>query len=314
MLIQTDPLPWKVPPGGSLPFSLPQFPPTRKGFLLVASAALLWSTSGLFIKALTLGAFPIAFWRSLIAALTMLAVLRLRGEPSGLGIRPIDLACAGAYAGVLTTFVVATKLTTAANAIFLQFSAPIYLLFLEPLIFRRAIQRRDIWAVIACLGGMALFFGGKLDRGGMTGNGLGVLSGMCLAIFSLLLKWKREHEPGRNPAGAVVLGNLAVVLVCLPMVLPLQMPSPGQGLALLFLGVFQIGFAYLLFTAGMRYVSATSAMIVSMLEAVFNPVWVFLGVRERPSMPALAGAAVILGVILWYSLHTDHPESPVAAG
>lgn len=281
---------------------------------MVATAALLWSTSGLFIKALPLGPFPIALWRSLVAGLTMLAIMKSRGQRSGIAFRPIDLACAGSYAGVLITFVVATKLTTAANAIFLQFSAPIYLLFLEPWAFHRPLHRRDLWAVAACLCGMALFFGGRMERGGMLGNLLGILSGLFLATFTLLLKWKREHEPGRNPAGAIVLGNLTVALICLPLALPLVRLSPGQAAALAFLGIFQLGLAYLIFTAGMRYVSATAAMIVSMLEAVFNPIWVFLGVGERPSAPAMAGAAVIIGVILWYSLKSEAPEAPIAVG
>ncbi|MDP2875293.1 MAG: DMT family transporter [Holophaga sp.] len=288
--------------------------PRTRGLLLVATAAVLWSTSGLFIKALPLGPYPIALWRSLVAALTMLAIMKLRGQPTGIGFKPIDLACAGSYAGVLISFVVATKLTTAANAIFLQFSAPIYLLFLEPWVFRRPLQRRDLWAVAACLGGMALFFGGRMEPGGMLGNALGILSGLCLATFTLLLKWKREHEPGRNPAGAIVLGNVAVALICLPLALPMVRLSLGQVGALAFLGVFQLGLAYLIFSAGMRYVSATTAMIISMLEAVFNPIWVFLGVGERPSPSALVGAVVILGVILWYSLRSPAPEAPVAAG
>jgi len=288
--------------------------PRTKGFVYVATAAVLWSTSGLFIKSLPLGPFPIALWRSLVAALTMLAVMRLRGQASGIGFQPIDLACAASYAGVLISFVVATKLTTAANAIFLQFSAPIYLVFLEPWLFHRPLQRRDLWAVAACLGGMALFFGGRMERGGMVGNLLGIFSGLCLATFSLLLKWKREHEPGRNPAGAIVLGNIAVALICLPLALPMVRLSLGQTAALAFLGIFQLGMAYLIFSAGMRYISATAAMIISMLEAVFNPIWVFLGVGERPSGSALAGAVVILGVILWYSLRSPEPEPPVAAG
>lgn len=298
-----------------MPFSFAHaLPPQRRGFLYVAVAALLWSTSGVFIKALPMGPFPIALWRSLIAALTMLAVMKCRGQSMGIGFKPIDLACAGCYAGVLITFVVATKLTTAANAIFLQFSAPIYLLFLEPLAFHHPIQRRDLWTVAACMLGMALFFGGRMERGGMFGNALAVFSGLCLATFSLLLKWKRVKEPGRNPAGAIVLGNFAVALICLPLAMPMARISPSQAAALLYLGIFQIGVAYLIFTAGMRYVSATAAMIISMLEAVFNPVWVFLGVGERPSPSALAGALVILAVILWYSLRSSAPEAPVAAG
>jgi len=298
-----------------LPFRFAQaLTPRKRGALYVAIAGVLWSTSGLFIKALPLGPFPIALWRSLVAALTMILVLRLRGQSTGIAFKPIDLACAASYAGVLIAFVVATKLTTAANAIFLQFSAPIYLLFLEPWAFKRPMHRQDLWAVAACLAGMALFFGGRMERGGMIGNLLGIFSGLCLATFSLLLKWKREHEPGRNPAGAIILGNFAVALICLPLALPLVPLTLGQIASLLFLGIFQLGLAYLLFSAGMRYVSATTAMIISMLEAVFNPIWVFLGVGERPSPMALVGATVILAVILWYSLKSPSPETPIATG
>ena len=133
-----------------------------RGAALVALAALLWSSSGLFIKVLPLGALQIAFARSLVAALTIALVVKLRGGRPFPRPDALALACAMSYAGVLVFFVAATKLTTAANAIFLQFSAPIYLVFLEPRLAGRPVARRDLTSVVVCLAAMALFFVGGL--------------------------------------------------------------------------------------------------------------------------------------------------------
>ncbi len=275
---------------------------TTRGATLVALAALLWSSSGLFIKVLPLGALQIAFARSLVAGFTIALVVKVRGGRPFPKPHALSLACALSYAGVLIFFVAATKLTTAANAIFLQFSAPIYLVFLEPWVSRRRVQGRDLVAVALCLAAMALFFVGRLGAGTLAGNLLGVLSGLCLALFSLTLKLQREREPDVDPIGSIILGNLLVALVCAPMALPGFRPNLLQASILLYLGAFQIGLAYLLFNAGMRHLTATAAVVTGTLEAVLNPIWVFLGIGERPSPWALGGGLLILGTISWYNL------------
>lgn len=286
----------------------PREPSTRRGVALVAGAALLWSSSGLFIKALPQGASEIVFARSAVAAAVLVLVLRLRGV-RWFRADPLTLAAAAVYAGLLACFVAGTKLTTAANAIFLQFTAPIYLVFLEPWVFRRRIAARDAIAVILCLAGISCFFVGRLEAGRLAGNLLGLASGVCLAVFSLLLKLKRERAPGVDPIGAVVMGNLLVALLFAPLALPDLRPTLPQAVALLYLGAFQIATAYLLFNAGMRHLSATAALVVGTLEAVLNPVWVFLGVGERPSAWALSGGAVVVAVIAWYGLTGTRAES-----
>jgi DME family drug/metabolite transporter len=275
---------------------------TTRGALLVALAALLWSSSGLFIKVLPLGALQIACARSLVAALTIAIVVRLRGGRPFPKPDLLSLACAASYAGVLILFVSATKLTTAANAIFLQFSAPIYLVFLEPRMTGRALRGRDLVAVGLCLAAMGLFFVGRLGLGSLVGNLLGVASGLCLALFSLTLKLQRDRRPDVDPISAILLGNLLVALLCAPVALPGFHPTLPQAGILLYLGIFQIGLAYLLFNAGMRHLSATAAVVTGTLEAVLNPVWVFLGMGERPSAWALLGGLLILGTIGWYTL------------
>jgi drug/metabolite transporter (DMT)-like permease len=289
-----------------------RIPEAHRGLVFVATAAMLWSSGGLFIKMLPMSAFQIAGYRSLVAGLAILLAQALRKERAPFPRDLLSLAGSVTYAAVLILFVVSTKLTTAANAIFLQYAAPIYLLFLEPWTFRKPFPRRDLWAVAACLAGMSLFFAGHLERGGLLGNLLGALSGLALALFSLLLKWQRVKRPGENPILVVVVGNFLVAFVCLPLVLPHPRMDLAQAGSLIYLGIFQLGISYMLFTAGMRYLSATAAIITSMLEAVFNPVWVFLGVGERPSPCALAGGAVILGVIAWYNLR--RPPVPQSLG
>ena len=280
-----------------------RFAATTRGAALVALAALLWSSSGLFIKVLPLGALQIAFARSLVAALTIALVVKVRGGQPFPRPDALSLACATTYAGVLIFFVAATKLTTAANAIFLQFSAPIYLVFLKPWLAGRRVARRVLVAVFLCLGAMALFFVGRLGAGTLAGNLLGMVSGLCLALFSMTLKLQRERRPGTDPIGAIILGNLLVAAVCAPFaLLPGLRPTLPQAGVLVYLGVFQIGLAYLLFNAGMKHLSATAAVVTGTLEAVLNPVWVFLGIGERPSAWALLGGLMILGTIAWYSL------------
>ncbi len=287
-----------------------RIPEQRKGLVYIIIAALLWSSSGLFIKILTLTAFQISFFRSLVAACTIVIILRCRGRKPEFHLRWTDAVCTLCYALTVILFVIATKLTTAANAIFLQFTAPIYLVFLEPWVFKRALRSMDLFAVLSCMGGMALFFGGHLERGGLIGNLLAILSGMCLATFSIILKWKRVANPFEDPISAIILGNVTVGLLCLPFVFPVSV-TLGQTISLLYLGVFQLGISFMLFTAGQRYISATAAAITSMLEAVFNPVWVFLGMGEQPSPFAMVGAGVVMGVILWYNLRgTQSSASP----
>lgn len=294
------------------PTFLRAWPPRPRGLALVALAATLWSSSGLFIKILPQGAATLAFWRSLVAALTIALIRKLQGRNPSLRATRLELLGALCYSGVLICFVAATKLTTAANAIFLQFTAPIYLLVLEPLALNTRMERRDLFALIACLGGMALFFREGLGGGRWLGNLLGIASGLCLACVSLLIKVQRSRDASRDPAQIVLLGNALVALICAPWAFPAMGFAPAHIWALAYLGIFQIGIAYLLFTSGLRLVSATAAMITGILEAVLNPVWVFLGTGERPSVSALAGAAVVVAVLAWYTL--THPVAEPERG
>lgn len=268
--------------------------PSSSPLILVLAAAIIWSTGGLFIKWTTLSGLELSFGRSLLAAITVALFTRREG----FGLNPITLIASVLYAALLLLFVLATKETTAANAIFLQYTAPLYVLVLEPIFYKEKFRQRDLITVIFCVIGMSLFFVGKLRPQDVTGNLLALASGVCFAAYFLLLR----HSSARavNRASSVIYGNLLVVLIAAPAGLQ---ALPGitlhDALSVVYLGVVQIGVAYTLFTLGMaRGIRSLDAGIVGYIEPVLNPVWVFLVIAERPSKWALIGGAIIVGAVV----------------
>jgi drug/metabolite transporter (DMT)-like permease len=267
--------------------------PLRRAILCVAGAALLWSSGGLFIKIAPLPGLSVACGRSLVAALFYLAILR----PN---LRAARWTTAIAYAGCIVTFVVATKLTTSANAIFLQYTGPAYVLMLGPWLLDEPFRAVDAVSVVISLAGMSLFFVGKVEAGQAAGNTLAVLSGVFFAFTVVLLR--RDAKRGENDAlPSTTLGNLIAALCTLPWAI--RSPVTGSGaLVLLYLGVVQLGVAYWLFIKGVRHVPAGEASLISMLEPVLNPLWVFLGYGERPGKWAFLGGAVVIAAVVFRTL------------
>ena len=261
---------------------------------LVLAAAIIWSTGGLFIKWTSLSGLELSFGRSLLAAITVAIFTRREG----FGINRVTVLASLLYAALLLLFVLATKETTAANAIFLQYTAPIYVLILEPLLYQEKFRRRDLLTVIACVIGMSLFFVGKLRPQDVTGNLLALGSGLCFAFYFLLLRHPSSRKVNR--ASSVIYGNLLVVLICAPAGLE-ALPNLNRfdALAVVYLGVVQIGVAYTLFTLGMAAgIRSLDAGIVGYIEPVLNPIWVFLVLGERPSKWALVGGAIIISAVV----------------
>jgi DME family drug/metabolite transporter len=266
--------------------------------LFVVAAAVLWSTGGLFIKWTTVSGIELSFGRSLLAAITVAIFTR----HEGFGLNRVTAIASLLYAALLVLFVLATKQTTAANAIFLQYTAPVYLLILEPLIYKEKFRRRDLIVVIACVAGMSLFFVGKLRPQDVTGNMLALASGFCFACYFLLLR----HSTARavNRASSVIYGNLLVVLIAAPAgISALSGMSAHDAMSIVYLGVVQIGLAYTLFTVAMaRGVRSLDAGIVGYIEPVLNPIWVFLVLGELPTKWALVGGAIIVAAVVVHTL------------
>ena len=278
--------------------------PRRIGLLYIVIAALLWSTGGIGIKGIVDPPLKVTFYRSVFAAITLFAIfrrdLRVRVTPSFI----TAIVC---YGACLTAFVVATKWTTAANAIFLQYSGVIWVLLLSPLVLREAMRSRDVIAIVVALAGMALFFVGKFETRGMAGNGMAVLSSFFFA--GLILALRREHGSSR---AAVAWGNVFIAVALFPFVMNDLGFTLKSLLAFVGLGVFQIGLAYAAFVKGLQHVTATQASLTGMLEPVANPIWVLLILGETPSVYAIAGAIIVLLAIGWHTLQGE-PASEMPA-
>jgi len=269
-------------------------PPSYSPLLLVLAAAIIWSTGGLFIKWTSLSGLELSFGRSLCAAITVALFTRREG----FGLNRVTALASLLYAALLLLFVLATKETTAANAIFLQYTAPVYVLILEPVFYKEKFRQRDLLTVVVCVMGMSLFFVGKLRPQDVTGNLLALASGVCFACYFLLLRHSRSRDVNR--ASSVIYGNLLVVLIAAPAGLAvLSNINRHDALSMLYLGVVQIGLAYTLFTLGMaRGIRSLDAGIVGYIEPVLNPIWVFLVLGERPSKWAVLGGLIIVSAVV----------------
>ncbi len=269
----------------------------RKGLLYIVVAALLWSTGGIGIKGVADPALKVTFYRSVFAAFTLFILFRrdLRVRCS-----PAFIAAIVSYGACLTSFVVATKWTTAANAIFLQYAGVVWVLLFSPIVLREPMRRRDVIAIVVAMGGMALFFVGKFEARGMAGNAMALLSSVFFA--ALILSLRREHGSSR---AAVTWGNVFIAFALIPAVAGDWAVTPKSFGALAFLGVFQIGLAYAAFVQGLKHVTATEASLTGMLEPVANPVWVLLFLGEKPSAFAIAGAVIVLAAIAWHTMQGE---------
>ena len=246
----------------------------------------------MLIKSVVWHPLAIAGARSAIASLVILLYL---GKPEINWSWP-QIAGALAYAGTVILFVTATKLTTAANAILLQYGAPIYVVFLGKWFLNEEASREDWWAVVAVLGGMVLFFFDQLQWGSLLGNIIAVLSGWSFAFLIIFMRMQKDS----SPLESVLIGNIFAALIGLPFMFE-YLPPPGAWVNLIFLGTVQLGLSYILYSIAIKGVTALEASLIPVIEPILNPLWVFLAIGEIPGKWALAGSAVILtSVILWF--------------
>ena len=258
----------------------------------------LWSTGGLFIKLTTIDAYQITFFRSLLAAITVAVLTRKHGWK----INAFGLLTSIFYAVLLFSFVWATKKTTAANAIFLQYTAPIYILVLAPFFIGEKFHLRDLLTVILCISGMSLFFVGKLGVADYQGNIAALVSGLFYGLYVMLLR--HERGKGMNPTIAVIYGNLLLAMVTIPSgISAIPVMTWFDLLCVSFLGIIQIGVAYILFIKGVTLgTRPLDASIIGFIEPLLNPVWVFFFYGERPSNWAILGGAIIVATIMFHTL------------
>lgn len=259
--------------------------------LFVLAAAILWSTAGAGIKYSGLNAFQVAFGRSFVAAIMLFLLLKEARAPK-LTRNLFLVACA--YAATVVLFVIATKATTAANAIFLQDTAPLWVLLFSPWLLKEKPTRSELFAVPIFLIGLTLFFVDQLQPSQYVGNLIAIASGVAFALCIMGLRHAREAG-----IAATAWGNVFAAVVTLPFIFSGSGPTTADVGVLLFLGVFQLGLAYALFSKGVRHMPAVEASLLILIEPVLNPVWTYLFKGERPGRWAIAGAAIILAASVW---------------
>ncbi|HXS95122.1 MAG TPA: DMT family transporter [Candidatus Limnocylindrales bacterium] len=269
--------------------------PLRARLLLIA-AAVLFSTGGAAIKAPALTGWQIAAFRSGIATVFLLAAIPETRRGWSLRMLPV----AACYAATLVSFVLANRLTTAANTIFLQSTAPLYVLLLGPFVLHEPIRRRDLAFVAAVCAGIACFFAGSAPAAVTApdphrGNLIALLSGLFYALMLTGLRFLARGSAHQSATATVALGNLLACLAALPMALPTAAISTRDFSALLYLGIVQIGIAYLCLVRGMRHVRAVEASALLMVEPALNPIWTWLVHGETPAVWSIAGGLLILG-------------------
>lgn len=292
------------------------FPPLRRwrGPLLVFGAALLWSSGGLGIKFLAgdLSALAITGWRSLFALpLLFVAGGMLRGGGAVLR-RPVVIGTAIAYASTLTLFVTATTLTTAANAILLQYTAPFWVLLWGLFRGEERPRRREVLLALGCFAGLGLFFVDRVSATGLRGILFAIVSGVAMGAMTVGLRAIGREGVGTTAFVAVLLGNVVCTVVCLPaMVASAPRIAPLQWGVLAGLGLFQIALPYILFSVGVREVPALRATILAMIEPLLNPLWVAIGTGEIPGIGTSVGGGIILFCLVLDALVPRRPDEPI---
>lgn len=252
-------------------------------------AALCWSLGGLLIKSIDWPPLAVAGGRGIVAAVFLIAVTRpLRFHFSGM-----QVLGAVAYAACTVTLVTATKMTTAANAILLQYTAPVWIALLGAWFLGERATRADWFTIAAVLAGMGLFVADGLRLTSLAGNLIGALSGVCFAIMTLALR----HQKDGSPVESLILGNLLAFLIGLPDILAAPSLPALSWSALLILGTVQLGVSYWLYARAIRHVTALEAVLIPVMEPLLSPVWVLLVIGEKPSGLALVGGALVLSAV-----------------
>jgi drug/metabolite transporter (DMT)-like permease len=262
----------------------------RTAILFLVIAAVLWSTSGLVIKMMSWQPLAVLAGRSIFSGLVFLAYLRR------FPFRPSGWQITAAASSILTQFlyISALHLTTSANAIFLQYSAPVYLVLMGYWLLREKPSRADWIAMLVIFTGLALFFGDTLSLDSLAGTLLAALSGVSLALMTVALRAQKDGNPGES----LLLAN--AICAVLGFYFVWQAPwTVSSWMAIVYLGVIQIGLSFLLYTIAIRVIPALEATLVGTLEPILNPVWVYLIIGEMPGRMALMGGLVVLvGIVI----------------
>jgi drug/metabolite transporter (DMT)-like permease len=268
----------------------------KSGILAMAATAFLWSSAGLFIKVIDWHPFAIAGMRSLVSSLVVLAWLK---RPH-IHWSPAQVGAALAQTATMLLFVAANKTTTAANAILLQYVGPVFTAIIGAWLLKERARWEHWAAFVFVAAGMALLFMDKIGGGRLLGNVLALCSGLTFSFCYVFLRLQKDA----SPLESMLLAHwfTAAIGLAVSLFLPLPHVTWQAAGAIATLGLFQVGVAAILFAAAIKRITAVSANLIAVIEPVFNPLWVFLALGERPGISAISGGALIIAAVTGASL------------
>lgn len=270
-----------------------------KGIILAAIASSMWSTGGIFVKLVDWNPVSIAGMRSLVAALVMLAYIK---KPKLTKSKPQIL-------GAITTcttmmfFIFANKLTTSANAILLQYTAPIFVAILGVWILKEKIRWYDIASIIVVFLGMILFFIDNVNVGNTLGNIIAILSGFSLACMTISLRLQKDG----SAIDTTFFGNILTFIIAIPFIFTSILDMKSL-IIIIIMGVFQLGIPYIFYTSSIKYLTALEAILITVMEPLLNPLWVYIFAGEKPGAYAILGGIVVITTVMLRGIYVSKLE------
>lgn len=267
-----------------------------KGILAVILASIMWSTAGIFVKIIEWNPVALAGMRSLVASLVLIAyVKRPKFNKS-----KFQIIGSIAYTLTVLSFIVASKLTTSANAILLQYTSPIFVAILSVWILKEKIKWYDILAIVLVFFGIGLFFLNDLGSGNIFGNLLAIFCGFTLAVMTIALKM----EQGGSPIEITIFGNLIAFIISIPFILN-DLPSLKTLVTVIIMGIVQLGIPYIFYIYSLKYVTALEAILLTVIEPLLNPLWVFIFTGEKPGLFTIIGGIIVISSVLFRSIYVS---------
>lgn len=271
-----------------------------KGIILAAIASSMWSTGGIFVKLVDWNPVSIAGMRSLVAALVMLAYIKkpklTKSKPQILG--------AIATCTTMLFFIMANKLTTSANAILLQYTAPIFVAILGVWILKEKIRWYDTASIIVVFLGMLLFFIDNVNIGNTLGNIIAILSGFSLACMTISLRLQKDG----SAMDTTFFGNILTFIIAIPFIFS-SLPDMKSLIIIIIMGVFQLGIPYIFYVQSTKYLTALEAILITVMEPLLNPLWVYLFAGEKPGTYAIVGGIVVIVTVMLRGIYVSKLES-----
>ena len=266
----------------------------KNAILMLLFAGVLWSLGGLLIKSIPWHPLAISGLRGGIAAIVIYAF----SKDKKIIITYEKLLTACFYTLVVTLFVVANKLTTAGNAILLQYTAPVYVALFGYVFLGEKSTFIDWITILILLGGLTLFFFDDLNFDGYMGNFLAILSGMSFAALTILLRKQKDD----NPSDSILLGNVLTLIISLPIIITETSYNMHSMVLILVLGIVQLGVPYIFYTIAIKHVTALDAIIFPVIEPILNPILVFFILGEALGPWAFLGGSLVLGSVVFRGL------------